>query len=73
MTEALGHLVAVDAGHHHVEQNEIRLGPHGLLQGVLALMGNAYVVALEAQDDLDRPADVPVVVDDEDPLRQRRL
>src|SRR3954447_21723814 len=61
-----GQLDPVDARHHHVDQREVRQLPADDFQGLLPVMCDDDVEALEPEIYLDEPGDVDVVVDDED-------
>jgi hypothetical protein len=66
-TQLPAQLDAVDARHHHVEQDQVGHLPGDLLLGVGAVAGDPDLVALEPQVDLDESGDVRVVVDHEHP------
>ena len=69
--DALEHLVAVELGHQHVEQDDVeRLAPHGL-PARAAVVGGHDLVALALQVGGQQPAVDRVVVDDEQPGRVR--
>ncbi len=61
--QRLGDLPAVDVGHHHVEQDEIRRRRADLVERVLAVHGGHDVVALHLEVDLEQSPDHMIVVD----------
>ncbi len=61
-----GHLHAVDPGQAQVEHHGVGLEHGGLLQGRLAVAGDAHLVALHAQRAAQHAGDVAVVLHHED-------
>ena len=49
LRQASAHLEAVEAGHEHVENEGVRLPAPHVLQGLLPVLGQVYVVALERE------------------------
>ena len=60
VAQPLAHLVAVQARHHHVEQDEVGLEPQRCRQGALAVVLEVDLVTLEGEVDLDVTGDVAV-------------
>jgi len=64
--ELAGDAPPVEAGHHHVEKDQIRLLAAGQLEGGLAIVGLEHIDAGGSEIHLAEKADRLLVVDDED-------
>ncbi len=69
LAQLLAHLVAADARHHHVEQDEIGTEFADGLQRVVAGVHDTNVVALLPHQELEGYDDVGLIIGDEDLLR----
>ena len=65
--QVVQHAEAVEAGHHHVEHDQVRVVLGDRHQGRRAVVGGDRLEAVEAQRGRDEVGDVVLVVDDEDP------
>ena len=61
-TQGTAHTEAVKFGHHHVEDGQIRLLGTDHVQRLFPILGQAYLVPVEAEGALERIADGLLVV-----------
>jgi hypothetical protein len=62
-------LVPIHIGHHHIEQNDVRLFLKGLCQALFPVRGRANLIALSLQHQSHQTQGVNVVVNDQDFFR----
>ena len=57
---------AIAAGHHDVEENQVRIERRTGVEGVISVAGRAHVIFLPPQQQLQAAAHVNIVIDDKD-------
>ena len=62
--DAFGNFKAVNAGHHYIKHDDIRLVLLHLLQGFFAICGFQYLIALVLNEETERYTNVWLVIDE---------